>query len=113
MKYLKFDPTLLHWGHLTKVEPFLMVKPVKPVFHFFLEYHLIQRKKTLLGTVGVNDLVKIDLIPMLSIQNLTKVRKISREIEENELGRGYKRPNPVKEAYPEKYASYEKDQRII
>lgn len=77
-----------------------MVKPVKPIFHFFLEYHLVQRKKTLLGTVGVNVLVKMDLIPILLIQNLTKATKISKDIEENELGRGCKRLNPVKDDEP-------------
>lgn len=71
--------------HLSRVEPFLIAKSLKPRLHYLIHRHLVQRKRARLSTIGVRVPVKVDLRLTLQIEDPTEDRRIGGEIVENEM----------------------------
>lgn len=69
-----------NWRNLTRAKPFLVTKSLKPRLHILLHCQLVRRKRTRLGTVEANTLVKVDLKPILRMWNPKILRIVSGDV---------------------------------
>lgn len=67
-------------GYLTRVKPFLISKPLKPILHVLHHCQLVQRKRTRLCKRRGDILGETDLKPILWVQRMTTARRIKRGI---------------------------------